>query len=262
MYGATTDSDLTMFSRFECKYIVSPMVLPTMREFIEPHMQPDPYAARCPGYRYVINSLYLDSDDLKLYNQTVGGDKDRFKLRIRTYSDEVDSPVFLEVKTKRNSTIRKRRGRIHRSWLAPLLRTRPVPEMSDDVRRDADFFFDHGRWIEAKPVMRVRFTREAYESKAGEPLRVTFDTDLMHAVTLNYDLSLETGRWVTTPLPGTILEIKFTERFAPWVHDLVRIFGLRQQPVPKYGLSVEHMMYDGREAALAVAGFTLPPRRA
>ena len=58
-----------------------------------------------------------------------------------------------------------------------------------------------------------------------------------------------------------ILEIKFTERFPWWVQDLIRTFGLGQRAVPKYVWSVDHMLLDGRESALALAGVALPPLR-
>jgi hypothetical protein len=84
----------------------------------------------------------------------------------------------------------------------------------------------------------------------------------MHAVTLDDSWSHGTGRWVTTPVGETIIEIKFTERFPSWINDLVRIFGLKQQPVPKYVMSVEHSLIGGRESVVSLAGFTLPPQRA
>ena len=66
----------------------------------------------------------------------------------------------------------------------------------------------------------------------------------------------------TTPVSGSILEIKFTEMYPGWVRDLVRAFGLKQQAVPKYVMSVDHMMLEGRESVLGLGGFTLPVRRA
>ncbi len=104
--------------------------------------------------------------------------------------------------------------------------------------------------------------REAYESRGGDPVRITIDTELMHAITLDHEISHQSGRWVTTPVSGSILELKFTERFPEWLSAMVRAFGLKQQPVPKYVLSVDHMLLEGREAALSMAGFSLPPRRA
>ena len=36
-----------------------------------------------------------------------------------------------------------------------------------------------------------------------------------------------------------ILELKFTNRFPRWMHDLVRTFELRRQSVPKYNTCVD-----------------------
>ena len=259
------DSDVTLRSRFECKYIVSPASVPALREFIQPFMAPDRYAARWDGNRYAICSLYLDGHDLPLYQQTVGGEKNRFKLRVRTYDDDPDSGVFFEVKRKLNNIVSKQRAALSRGdakrlvehgvngWMEGL----PV-EAVDDL----NCFALYANLTNARPLVRVKYMREAYEARGGDPVRITIDTDLMHSITLNHDLGHESGRWVTTPVTGSILELKFTERYPDWISDLVHVFGLRQQPVPKYVLSVDHMLMEGRESALNMAGFSLPPRTA
>ncbi len=255
--------DPTLSSRFECKYLIDPMLAGSVRRFVAPFMRPDPYAAKRDGFRYPISSLYLDSDDLRLYQQTVGGEKNRFKLRIRTYSDEPDDDVFFEVKRKVNNIVRKKRARLIRADAQALLGgnlgdlERPLDAKTDD---DLALFHHHAARIGAKPVVRVKYNREAYESKTQDPVRVTLDTELMHAVTLQPDLRHDSGPWVTTPVDGVILEIKFTDNYPTWIHELVRLMGLRQQPVPKYIMSVDHMMLAGRQSSLALAGFTLPPQ--
>jgi hypothetical protein len=40
----------------------------------------------------------------------VAGEKARFKLRVRTYSDDPSSPAFFEVKEKTNKVVSKRRA--------------------------------------------------------------------------------------------------------------------------------------------------------
>ena len=253
----------TFFSRYECKYLVDARVVPRIREFLRPFTEPDEFAALCKGYRYPICSLYLDSPDLKLYLQTVGGEKDRFKLRVRTYSDDPASPAFFEVKRKLNTIVHKRRAGLDREKAHRLLSDgRLDPQGLGTIdHRDAEYFQNHVAFVEARPVVRVKYVREAYQGLDNEPVRITLDTDLMHAVTFDHDLDHERGRWVATPLDGVILEIKFTERYPWWVQELVRSFGLHQRAVPKYVLSVDHMMMDGRESAFALAGVTLPPIR-
>lgn len=260
------DSDITLFSRYECKYLVDRAVIPQLRAFVRPFMNPDRYAALHAGNRYSICSLYLDSDDLALYRQTVGGEKNRFKLRARTYSDGPDAPVFLEIKGKRNNVVQKRRARVSREVARSVILRRPVrrpPDetTTDEQQRDVERFAGHMTLVEAKPVVRVRYQREAYESAAGDPVRITVDTDLCHAVTFDDTLSHADGPWVPTPVDGAIVEIKFTERFPSWVADLVRALGLTQQPVPKYVMCVEWFLNGDRRAPLAIAGFMLPARR-
>jgi hypothetical protein len=262
---AVRDSDITLYSRYECKYLVSPMVISEFRAFIRPFMRPDAFAALRPGFRYPICSLYLDSEDLVLYQQTVGGEKQRFKLRVRSYTDDVTQPVFLEVKSKLNNIVKKRRARLDRRTAHAVLDAGVNGNLGNlpaDLMDDVDHFRHHVMLTQAKPVIRVRYMREAYESRGGDPVRITIDTELMHAVTLDDSWSHGTGRWVTTPVGDTIIEIKFTERFPSWINDLVRIFGLKQQPVPKYVMSVEHSLIGGRESVVSLAGFTLPPQRA
>jgi len=265
MHRQAISTDITLRSRFECKYLISPLVVPELRSFLSSFARPDRYAALRSGYRYPICSLYLDTDDLLLYQQTVGGDKNRFKLRIRTYSDDASSPAFFEVKRKINSIVQKRRAILDRDRAPEMLNQGLngwLRHSNRGLMSDAEYFANHLILSAAKPVIKVRYMREAYESIGGDPVRVTIDTELMHAVTLDHDLTRQRGRWVSTPVDGVILELKFTERFPTWIHDLVQTFGLRQRPVPKYVWSVDHVLMSGRESALALGGFTLPPRRA
>jgi hypothetical protein len=253
----------TFFSRYECKYLVDPRVVPQIREFLRSFTEPDEFAALREGYRYPICSLYLDSPELKLYLQTVGGEKDRFKLRVRTYSDDPDAPAFFEVKRKLNAIVHKRRAGLDREKALRLLSEHRLDPggLGTSDHQDAEYFRNHVEFVAARPVVRVKYLREAYQGLDNEPVRITLDTDLMHAVTFDHDLSHERGRWVSTPLDGVIVEIKFTERYPWWVQELVRAFGLTQRAVPKYVMSIDHMMMDGRESAFALAGLTLPPIR-
>jgi len=56
----------------------------------------DEFSVGRPYYSYPVHSLYVDSDDLTLYWRTINGTKNRFKLRLRYYSLNADSPVFYE----------------------------------------------------------------------------------------------------------------------------------------------------------------------
>ena len=262
--AARSQVEPTFHSRYECKYLVDSAAVPEMRNFLKSFTQPDNFAALRKGYRYPICSLYLDSPDLALYQQTVAGEKDRFKLRVRTYTDDPAKPAYFEVKRKVNSVVHKRRVELNRRQARAELDQLPndLSGLGASARKDIEYFQHHVMLTQARPVVRVRYLREAYQASGNEPVRITIDTDLLHAVTLDATLDHDSGRWTETPLDGTIVEVKFTERYPWWVQDFIRTFGLIQRAVPKYVLSVDHMMLEGRASAMAVAGVTLPPRRA
>lgn len=251
-------------SRFECKYMIEPRMCEDIRTFIKPFMQPDPYALRHPNYTYPISSLYLDSPDLQLYNQVLAGEKNRFKLRVRTYSDKPEDPVFFEVKRRMNLILSKRRAVLDRAAAREML-TKDFPTlptgMAEGLMPDLDEFTSCRLLISAKPVLRVKYMREAYESRAKDPVRLTFDTKLSHAVTLDGELSHSAGEWVETPLKGVILEMKFTDRYPPWMSDMAQLFQLTRCSVPKYVMSVDQVLSSPRTRVVSLGGFSLPPSR-
>jgi len=81
-------------SRFEQKYIISEEVALQVRDHVRSFLELDEHGVNKPDNSYPVHSLYLDSDDLKLYWATINGDKNRFKLRLRFYDDNPDTPVF------------------------------------------------------------------------------------------------------------------------------------------------------------------------
>ena len=109
----------------------------------------------------------------------------------------------------------------------------------DGVAEGGAEFVSEMRRLNAGSMVRVRYRREAYESKGRDPVRITLDTDVMHKSTSDGDLSLSGEGWSVTPTEGVILEIKFTAIYPQWVADLVRQFNLESKSIPKYVLSLE-----------------------
>ncbi len=108
-------------SRFELKYLISELTAQRVRDFVRCYLAMDEYGVGRPNYSYPVHSLYLDSDDLKIYWRTVNGDKNRYKLRLRYYSDHPDSPVFFEIKRRMKDVILKQRGGVRQTAVALLL---------------------------------------------------------------------------------------------------------------------------------------------
>ena len=239
--GAATGAAWPLPERRECKYALDPAAVDPVRAFIHPFVEPDPYAAQRPGNRYPVCSLYLDTPALTLYGQTLQGQKNRYKLRVRSYSDDPGEPVFWEVKRRIDGLVLKRRTCVGRNTARALLDGRPHGN-GDPV---ADEFLSLVAGAAARPTLRVRYQREAYESRGPDPVRLTFDTQLAYAQAVDLIPEHNGSGWRPAPLRATILEIKFTDRFPRWVLELLRSFCLGRQSLPKYCLSLSTAIRAG-----------------
>lgn len=264
--------------RYEYKYLVDPRCAAELRSVVQLFLPHDPYAAGHTDSAYPICSLYLDTEDMRLYRQSLTGEKTRFKLRLRTYSDEPDSLVQLEIKRRLDRIVQKRRVALTRRQI-DLFADRGTngwtKEIPESVLRELELFADHTRLASARPLLKVRYLREAYESPA-EPLRITFDTAVEHALSLDWNLLHDDRRWKSTPLPKlnittpgrtretcgafVVFEIKFTDVFPSWIQDLVRRFDLEPCSVPKYALSLDELFRASSARAVSEAGFHVPRR--
>src|SRR5881394_418938 len=122
-------------SRFELKYLLKESVAERVRDFAQGHLDIDPFGAGRPDYSYPVHSLYLDSDRLEIYWRTVNGDKNRFKLRLRYYSDNPKSPVFFEIKRRMKDVILKQRCGVKHEAV-PLLLSGQLPDESHLLSKD------------------------------------------------------------------------------------------------------------------------------
>jgi hypothetical protein len=252
---------LTACSRFENKYIIHPMLLPAMRQFLLTVARVDPYTRPGESHEYSVCSLYLDTEDLLFYKQTRNGDRTRFKLRARTYSDAPDAPVFLEVKARVNRVITKRRVCLSRSEaeavLAQEVRWWDVSRPNEQAGH-LEHFVTQMALTSCRPLVRVRYLREAYIGLDPEPVRVTFDTRLQYKPTFGPTLLHNGGGWLPVGIDGVILEIKFTGAAPAWVEHLVCGFGLQQVSCCKFARAVSRMLRGGLWEEERATGCRLP----
>src|SRR6266567_3975282 len=104
-------------------------------DVVQCYLAMDEFGVGKPNYSYPVHSLYLDSDNLEIYWRTVNGDKNRFKLRLRYYTDHPDTPVFFEIKRRMKDVILKQRGGVRQSAV-PLLLSGQLPEEKHMITKD------------------------------------------------------------------------------------------------------------------------------
>lgn len=235
-----TGADRTLWCRYEMKYVISESKAAAIAQFIKPHLKLDRYCRAQPGGSYPIVSLYLDSDDLQLCKESLRGLLQRFKLRIRSYTDDSDYPRFFEIKRRANTVIIKSRARIMPNDVSVLLSGQYIPPLQNrQTEIDAIKQFQlYMKSVGARPKILIRYMRQAYEGVGENRVRVTFDRQLVYKVSNEPEVSLNGQGWQHN-LSGVILEIKFTGRYPAWLGRMVRYFDLRHQSMSKYVTSVK-----------------------
>jgi hypothetical protein len=243
-------------SRFEFKYIIDEPRAADVRDFVQSYLEPDEFAASSQGNSYQISSLYWDNATRFLYRQTVIGAKNRFKLRVRIYDNNPESPAFLEIKRRVTDVILKERATVTRQGVLDLIARRAPDESwllgsnANAKSRAALLTFSHlSDRLGAGPCIYVSYRREAYVSPESNAIRVCFDRQLMgspYEHGANLALPTRGARPETGNHGKVILELKFTDRFPTWMREMAHALDLQRTSVPKYVLCLNAMEKEPR----------------
>ncbi len=243
--------------RFELKYLIDETMVPRLRDFVSSYLELDEYGAGRPNFAYAVHSIYLDSGNLETFHSTFNGTKNRFKLRLRYYDERPDTPVFFEVKARVDGCILKQRCGVRREAVAPLAAGQlPEPDQmfSGDPRHLAALQRFHllQTQLQARPKAHNCYLREAWVSRDGNPVRVTFDRQIRIEPCFEVRPELAMRHPARVFPEFVVLELKFTTRFPDWLRMMVRHFHLMQSSSAKYAAGVlilgEHRFHDGFSA--------------
>ncbi len=233
-------ADKLQKQRFEYKYHVDEGQADGIRDFLRHYMTLDEYGATRPDHSYPVHTLYLDSPDLQLYQATINGDRNRFKLRIRYYENGDDSAVYAEIKRRYNAVITKSRAAITRESARHMARGQ-LPGPAELVKPEADSmraleeFNRLTSLLNAGPVAHIAYLREAWIGEdAHTRTRVTLDRQVMSEPHHDMYFSFEMKNPKVVFGDTVVLELKFTNRFPHWFKELVQAYELKHQSAAKY----------------------------
>lgn len=244
--------------RFEMKYLINEEVALRVRDFVQAYIDFDEYSVGKPNYSYPVHSLYLDSDTLHTYWATINGDKNRYKLRVRYYSDTPGAPVFFEIKRRVNNCIMKQRCSVRNELVRSLLDGQ-LPDVEMFLSKNPSHFFALQNFlrmtahIQAKPKVHIGYLREAYVSD-DDTVRVTIDRAVDAEPMLEPWIRLRMENPVRSFQGHVILELKFTNRFPNWFRELVEIFNVMQCGAAKYVESIQGIGFRRLNALHPVVG--------
>lgn len=229
--------------RYEFKYRIPESTAVAIRSYIQGFVRPDPYMAGQMTDGYVISSLYFDSPQFHLFNETQLDKCNRFKLRIRGYDDNPDGCAFFEIKRKLNQIVYKSRARVAKAQIAPILYNHYSPaDLSEKDHNCLWQFVHYVQCLRAHPIVLVRYRRQAFEGLADAKVRITFDRELSYQPAEQAAVKVNGPGWQKLPIDFVVLEIKFTSQFPTWVKMLVRTFNLQRQSMSKYCSSAQCVM--------------------
>ncbi len=255
--------DRMQSQRFEHKYLVDEDTALKIRDFVRAYLELDEFGEGKPDFSYPVHSLYLDSDDLRLARETINGNKNRFKLRIRFYNNNPDTPVFFEIKRRMNNCILKQRGGVRHDAVEWLMAGH-FPEASHLVSKDPkqlvaiQRFSELMQMVQAKPQVHIAYLREAYVHPTNNSVRLTLD----RAVRADYEPTARLSTEMKKPAfpfgRDVILELKFTNHYPNWFRDLVHVFGCMQCGAAKYVEGAEDLGFVKIHSANPPPGEDVP----
>lgn len=226
-------------ARFELKYIIDERTARQIRAYVSPLLELDEYSRGKPDLSYAVHSLYVDSEEMMTYWDTINSSKNRFKLRLRFYDDDPQTPVFLEIKRRINSCIQKQRVGVRREVVRMILQGQLPPPSLILAREPRQMmalqsFCRLVQEMGAEPKMRVSYLREAYLPREDNSVRLTMDRQVRAEPTSAVQLSAQLRHPLQVWGSAVVLELKFTNRYPNWFEDLVRTFELKQCGAAKY----------------------------
>ncbi len=250
--------DRAQRQRREIKYIIPEETALKVRSYLSSYLDPDENAEGKVDNSYDVQSLYLDSDKLLTFYAAKEGDRNRFKLRIRYYDDDPNSPVYFEIKRRINEGIVKQRARVRREAVKSLL-------VGTAPSRDHLYSWNPQHWsdlldfwqlverLQAAPRLHNAYLREAYVSPGKGAVRVTIDRKVRAEPEFGGDLPTAFKKPVELFSSAVILELKFTERMPTWLIEMNRGFELKSCGAAKYGDGVEALGF--MKVARRLTGF-------
>ena len=157
------------FKRCEKKYLLTRDQYRIMRLGMAARMKADEYPC------YSISNIYYDTEHFDLIRASLEKPVYKEKLRLRSYGvpGSLD-PAFLEIKKKYDGVVYKRRITMEMIKTDRYLRGMQAGTGSQ-ISREIDWFMRFHRPV---PKVFIAYEREAYATKDGGELRITFDTGL------------------------------------------------------------------------------------
>ncbi len=230
-----------VFNRYEHKYLLDKNTYLQALEYMDEHMDPDPYnkGRREP---YTIDNIYYDTPDDYLIRRSLQKPEYKEKLRLRSYGvPQLRSKVFLEIKKKFNGLVNKRRTVLTLEEAYRFVRTGALPAPKDYMNMQVLSEIAYMCSIyDLRPKLCLAYDRIAYFENGNPDLRISFDMNIRSRRT---DIALEKGAYGSLLLGKDLylMEIKTSLAKPLWLTHMITELDLKRSSFSKYGAEFRGM---------------------
>jgi len=234
---------LSVFQRYERKYMLSEEQCREVLDFLADHMTFDKY---CVGEQvYGLLNIYFDTPDNLLIRRSTDKPIYKEKLRLRSYfvPENNDSKVFFEIKRKYDRCVTKRRVVMKYGEALELIDTHKPPKLSDDsyintqVAKEICLMFE--RYPGLAPALFIAYDRMALFGNEDKELRVTFDSNI-RCRRENPTFEYGTDGEQLLPPGKRLMEIKVPGTMPLWLAHYLSGHQIFNSSFSKYGKEYEY----------------------
>lgn len=226
---------VTVFKRYELKYLLTKEQKETILRAMMPYMRLDQYG------RTTVRNIYLDTDNYRLIRRSIEKPAYKEKLRIRSYSQATnDSTVFVELKKKYEKVVYKRRLPLcEQDAMAWVCREKTCP-VNTQISREIDYLIDF--YGKLTPTVFLSYEREAYYEQEGGDFRVTFDENILCRQS---EVSLCASVYGKPILPEgmVLMELKCSGALPLWMVEVLSRERIYKTSFSKYGTAYSTLIF-------------------
>ncbi len=238
---------ITVFQRYEKKFLMDEDVMEKILPEIEAHMNPDKYCI--DGATYPISNLYYDTVTNDVIRDSLQKPFYKEKLRMRCYGipKNKDTQVFLELKKKVNKIVTKRRAKLTYGEACMFMERGIYPEtdsyMTTQVLREIEYYLYHK---DVYANTRISYDRLAFFDARDDSFRLTFDKNIRYLKRGDEPVDFDDRSKGVPLLPKNLrlMEVKVSNAYPMWFAKLLSTEGIHAVSFSKFGASYKKELLD------------------
>ena len=239
-----------IFNRYEKKYLLDEYTYQQVREQLYEYMVPDRYSTG-DGF-YVVNNIYLDTEDDWFIRDSLQHPRYKEKLRWRCYGEQDNhSAMFFEIKKKINRLVNKRRVMMDFHDAMTFVETHQCPDPSEQNRQvngEIKYILDCKSPV---PKVALFYDRKAFFIPQDDDLRITFDYNI-RGRREQVDFDHESYGQLILPKDKYIMEVKVSSAMPLWLTETFSKLHISRISYSKYGNEYRQFLHNNYTHGLYV----------